>query len=264
MGSGDAGVVSVSWWNSRLAGFDIETTGLDAEEDRIVTAAIVLCSGGEETVKLNWLVDPGIEIPEEATAVHGISTAHAREHGRPAAEAVPEILAALRDASVITPFNTPFDLTFMDREARRLEVEPLVDPLVVDPFVLDKWLHRYRKGSRKLIDMARHYGIRLDEADAHDATADALAAARLAWVMCAKGKPIRRVRSWHEEQELDDLIATWETVRYDVEALHEFQVAVYAEEMRRFREYKQKQGEAWEDIREDWPVVPLSKSREAA
>jgi DNA polymerase-3 subunit epsilon len=43
--------------------------------------------------------------------------------------------------------------------------------LVVDPLVIDKWLDRYRKGSRKLEAICAHYGAVLDEA--HDADFDA-------------------------------------------------------------------------------------------
>ena len=40
------------------------------------------------------------------------------------------------------------------------------DGCVVDTFVLDKAVDTYRKGSRKLIDVARHYGVELTEAEA--------------------------------------------------------------------------------------------------
>ena len=66
--------------------FDLETTGVDVTTDRIVTAHVGLL--GPDGVALrsqSWLADPGVEIPEGATAVHGITTAHARAH--PAARA---------------------------------------------------------------------------------------------------------------------------------------------------------------------------------
>jgi DNA polymerase-3 subunit epsilon len=72
----------------RLAAFDIETTGIDCESDRIVTAAVTLAGGGRPLESHAWLVDPGIEIPAGATAVHGVSTERARAEGRSPAEAV--------------------------------------------------------------------------------------------------------------------------------------------------------------------------------
>jgi DNA polymerase-3 subunit epsilon len=41
--------------------------------------------------------------------------------------------------------------------------------------VLDKGVDPYRRGSRKLIDTARHYGIQLSEENAHSADFDAMA-----------------------------------------------------------------------------------------
>ena len=70
-------------WSDTLAVFDTETTGIDTRFSRIVTAYIgLLNSAGEVTEAAEWLINPGVEIPEAATAIHGISTAHARDHGQ--------------------------------------------------------------------------------------------------------------------------------------------------------------------------------------
>mgnify|MGYP002652042991 CR=1 FL=1 len=65
-----------------LIGFDTETTGTNVERDRIVTVALVhsVGPGRENETVATWLIDPGVEIPEPAQRVHGISTEHAREH----------------------------------------------------------------------------------------------------------------------------------------------------------------------------------------
>ena len=57
-----------------FVGFDLETTSTDPFEARIVTA----CVAPEKGAAQRWLVDPGIEIPPGAAAIHGISTATAR------------------------------------------------------------------------------------------------------------------------------------------------------------------------------------------
>jgi DNA polymerase-3 subunit epsilon len=67
----------MSWHTKRLAAFDIETTGVNPESDRIVTAAVSLLGGGQPAEHLSWLVDPGIEIPAGASSVHGITTERA-------------------------------------------------------------------------------------------------------------------------------------------------------------------------------------------
>jgi DNA polymerase III epsilon subunit-like protein len=46
------------WHDGRLVAFDVETSGIDLEEARIVTAAIAVCGGGQETQTLTLLADP--------------------------------------------------------------------------------------------------------------------------------------------------------------------------------------------------------------
>ena len=176
----------MTWWSGPLAAFDLETTGPEPTTDRIVTAAVVARNPGGEIagVDRHWLADPGVPISEGATKVHGITTAHAQANGWPIATVVDQVVAALAELVAQCPlviYNAPFDLTMLDREARRHGIRPLdlTQAVIVDPLVLDKQLDRYRKGSRRLDACCAHYQVTLDEA--HEATADALAAMRVAW-----------------------------------------------------------------------------------
>jgi DNA polymerase-3 subunit epsilon len=235
----------VNWYDGRLAAFDIETTGTDTESDRIVTAAVSLVGGGEEAVSVSWLVDPGVEIPAEATAVHKITNEMARRDGVPAAEAVEEISAilaeALAEGTPVVAFNGRFDLTILDREARRHGVEPLIDRvggsdglLVIDPYVLDKQVNRFRKGRRNLSLLCEAYNVPLT--DAHAADADALAAARLAW---------RLGKAFPEIGEVD------------VFELHEQQIGWAIEQAESLQRYFAEQGRT-EPVEGAWPVVPVA------
>ena len=171
-------------WYDRLAVFDLETTGIDVRTSRIVTAHVgVIDADGAPVEGTTWLADPGVEIPAGASAVHGISTEHAREHGRPAGEVVAEVSEALRSLLArgipVVIYNAPYDLSLLAFEARRWGVPVLIDPSpVIDPLVIDKAVDRYRKGKRTLVQAALHYGVPLTEA--HDAGADAIAAGRVA------------------------------------------------------------------------------------
>ena len=83
-----AGHAELPWHRGPLASYDCETTGTVVGTDRIVSAALIHPNGNVT----RWLSDvDGVEIPEAATAVHGITTEHARAHGRPAKEVVEEI-----------------------------------------------------------------------------------------------------------------------------------------------------------------------------
>jgi DNA polymerase-3 subunit epsilon len=228
--------VTVPWYDGRLLAFDIESTGVDYETDRIVTASIAVCGGGLATEKLDLLLDPGIEIPEGATAVHGISTEHARKAGLPAIEGITGLLIGLRvyleQGMPLVAFNARFDLTMLDREARRYGLEPLDDLLVIDPLVLDKHYDRFRKGKRTLARACEVY--RVVQADAHSADADALAAARVAW------------RMGRETAELRDHSLRW---------IHDQQVEWAAAQARSLAAYFREKGEP-EVVEEAWPVVP--------
>jgi DNA polymerase III subunit epsilon len=171
-------------WFETLGVFDLETTGIDVESSRIVSAHVgVLDATGTAIEKTDWLADPGIDIPAQASAVHGITTERARAEGRPAAEVVAEIVASLRSifdrGIAVAIYNAPYDLTLLNREARRYGIEPLAAPgPVIDPLVIDKAVDKYRKGKRTLEAAALVYGV--DLTDAHDAGADAVAAGRVA------------------------------------------------------------------------------------
>jgi DNA polymerase-3 subunit epsilon len=233
----------MSWHQGRLAAFDLETTGVSPASDRIVTAAVSLVGGGLESVSHDWLVDPGVVIPAGATAVHGITTEMARREGRPPAEVVEEISALLAEQVLagvpVIAFNARFDLTVLDREARRHGVWPLVERvggsegmLVVDPHVLDKQFDRFRKGKRTLGAVCAHYRVPLE--DAHAANADALAAARVAW------------RLGQASSELGAI---------ELRELHGHQVAWAAEQAASFQDYLRRNGSV-ERIEGAWPIVP--------
>ncbi len=173
------------WYDGPLAAFDTETTGIDVERDRIVSAALVVQETPRSAPRITrWLINPGVEIPEAAVAVHGLTADHLALHGRWPAPVVEEVARALAAQSVagrpLVVMNAPFDLTLLDRELKRHRASSLnaylgAHPLrVLDPRVLDKHLDRYRKGRRTLADLCAQYEVELTEA--HDAAADALAA----------------------------------------------------------------------------------------
>lgn len=173
------------WYEGPLAAFDTETTGVDVETDRIVSAAVVVQDApGARPRVTRWLVNPGVPVPAAATAVHGLTEDHVQRNGRWPSPVMEEIAKELAEQAVrgrpLVVMNAPFDLTLLDRELRRHRASCLAQwfessPLrVMDPRVLDKHLDRYRKGRRTLTDLCGHYGVSLE--GAHDAAADALAA----------------------------------------------------------------------------------------
>jgi DNA polymerase-3 subunit epsilon len=177
-------------WTQRIAVFDLETTGVDVLEDRIVTAYVGLLDGtGAVIHEEHWLADPGIEIPEGATAVHGITTEQARTGGRPAREVVAEVTHALQtllSAGIpVVAYNAAYDFSLLRYEGLRHGIETIDSPApVIDPLVIDKTCDRYRRGKRTLDIVAAHYAVPLETA--HEASADAIAAGRVALALAER------------------------------------------------------------------------------
>lgn len=177
-------------WAKQIAVFDLETTGLDLTDARIVTAcAVELDENGEIVGKnVEWLANPGIEIPTQASDVHGVTTEIAQRDGRPAHEVVAEILNSLGDFFArgipVVAYNAPYDFTILYYEALRHGLQPLKLGAIIDPLVIDKTKDKYRRGKRRLENAAEFYGVSLS--DAHNATADAVAAGRVAQAIARK------------------------------------------------------------------------------
>ncbi len=225
----------------RIGVFDLETTGVDVDTSRVVSACVaVLEPDGRVVARWDWLADPGIEIPEGASAVHGITTERARLEGRPAPGVIAEITQTLRTlfglGMPVVVYNAPYDFTLLDRECRRYGLDPITDPSpVIDPLVLDKVVDRFRKGKRTLEVTTGVYGVVLD--DAHDAGADAIAAGRVAQAL---------VRAYPDDLALP------------LADLHGRQAIWYAEQAASFQDYiRRVKGDETFVAEDDWPIRPI-------
>lgn len=176
-----------------LAVIDTETTGKDpARGDRIIEFAVVWIDRGEVTGRHAVLVDPGIPIPPESTAVHGISDADVK--GKPRWDAVAKQVATLVGGRIPVAYNAAFDRTFVYSEMRRAGITPGPDrglaPALrttvewIDPLVWARALQSGEKGF-KLGDVAARLNIALEKA--HRATDDAEAAARVLLALLSGG-----------------------------------------------------------------------------
>lgn len=179
---------ATKWAEMPTLAFDVETTGIDTTNDRIVQVALIRIQPGQRPTARTWLINPGVDIPDEATAVHGITTEHAAAYGADPGTVLFEVTGSLaywmgRGFPTVV-FNGAFDLSMLEHENTRHHVDTLVSRLghgkvgpIADVYVLDKHAEPYRKGGRKLTNLCDHYGV--IHTGAHDATADALATARL-------------------------------------------------------------------------------------
>jgi DNA polymerase-3 subunit epsilon len=142
----------------------------------------------------------------------------------------------------IVIYNAPYDLTLFDRECRRYGLKTLHErcsPIhVIDPLVLDRAMDPYRRGSgtRKLTYVCQKiYNVRLSDEDAHGSTADALAAARVAWKIARKFPECGELKLDELQAKQAEWHRTW--------ALN-------------FGEYLERQGKK-NDVDLSWPIRPF-------
>jgi DNA polymerase-3 subunit epsilon len=114
--------------------FDTETTGLLPHKDEIVQVGAVRVVNGRivEGEKLNMLVNPGMPIPPASTKVHKVSDSMVKD-APDIAEAGRTFHQFARDA-VIVAHNAPFDMAFLRRHAKRMDVEwdhPILDTVLL-------------------------------------------------------------------------------------------------------------------------------------
>lgn len=204
---------------ARRIGWDTETTSTDPTQARIVTAALVGRGGTAPDRVQTWLINPGVPIPPETTAIHGIDDAKAQAEGQAPKAALDELagtmVRAITYGTPLVAFNTAYDWSVLHYELMRHGLPTMADRLggepytLVDPLVLDKQADRYRKGPRKLQSVAEHYGVELT--DWHTAEADALAAVRIAEALYERHPRLNDYapqrlflaqQAWREEQQV--------------------------------------------------------------
>ena len=103
-----------------MVAIDCETTGLNPRRDRIVSFAAIRIADGlhvEDQPVLDLLIDPGVTIPERATAVHGID--RAQLSGAPTFAAAYERIVESLGGCVVIGHFVGFDLAILAREAAR-------------------------------------------------------------------------------------------------------------------------------------------------
>jgi DNA polymerase-3 subunit epsilon len=236
------------WATGEVLGFDFETTGIDRFNDVPVSFALVTVMAGHIVSTSAGLVDPGRDIPAGAVGVHGISTERARTEGMPLQEAIETIADAVISASrrgvPLVGMKLDFDLTILDQQSICLGGQSLVERgwtgPVLDAMVLDRHHDRFRKGRRTLGALCAYYGV--DIQNAHDAAADAVAAARVLFALAARFE---------------------ELAEADPYAIHEAQIGWHREWAEGYDEWRTGQGMTPIDPRDFiWPVAPASLSRE--
>jgi len=182
------------WREAVFWALDLETTGLDAARDKILSVGMVPVRGGAIRVGEAWSSFAGADVDRErghgGVAVHEILPAET--DGAPH---LTEVLVAAMDrlrepGGVLLVHVAAFDVPFLQRACQAHEVGWPPVPVVDTAKLLDHWMPRERreatwgKGHGKL-DVARRIAG-LPETRSHEALSDALATAELFLVLAQR------------------------------------------------------------------------------
>lgn len=235
--------MTADWTAAPFLCLDTETTGVNPFADRIVEAAAVTIDvEGNVLDSYAAIINPGIEIPDGAAAVHGITTERARTEGRPPQLVLAEVAELIRSAQdldmPLVMFNARFDWPLLLVEAERHDIDFPATASILDPYLIDRLCDRYRKGKRQLTLVAEYYGVELGDA-AHGATADATAA----------GRVMRQLVVHYPELGERSLASMW--LR---------QVRGHEEDRLRFVDYMRTQVDPQFDTPAGWPI-PVATER---
>jgi DNA polymerase-3 subunit epsilon len=256
-----------------MACLDTETTGTNVEEARIaqIAFAVIRPTAPDRADRVRThtaLINPGIPMPDEAAAINHLTTELLQAEGGDPATVLDLYLADITLAIVaglpLIVMNATFDLSILDREARRHGLPTITDRLdgrplapVIDPLVLDKELVKKRRrvsdtqGARQLKTLCQVWqvggkseeAVHWDDAMAHAAEYDAMQAARVVWRMCEKS---RRLAAMSPMQ------------------LHELQVKWAAQQALDLADWFRSKGETEKaaTVSTAWPVRPFATNHE--
>ncbi len=107
-----------AWRDIEIALLDVETTGRDPANDRVIEVGIVIGRAGEVVQRYNWLLNPGMPIPQEARDVHGITDDQVAN--APTFESVAHEIAEALRGRIPAAYNAEFDKQFLLSEYARL------------------------------------------------------------------------------------------------------------------------------------------------
>ena len=152
-----------------LVFFDLETTGIDIAKDRIVEISMVkVMPNGEEIVKTRR-INPGMPIPPESTAIHGITDEDVKDC--PKLKEIAKSLAAQIEGCDLAGFNSNrFDIPMLAEEFLRAGVD--VD-LNRRKFIDVQTI--FHKMEQRNLTAAYKFSCNKDLTNAHSAEADTMA-----------------------------------------------------------------------------------------
>ena len=183
----------IDWRDLDIGVFDIETTGVDVENDKIVSFALygtkLVGNSPTKIMGKEWFVNPGVDIPEEASKVHGIWNEDV-VNWPTLDEVIEDIMKHVAMFHALSGFNIlKFDIPFLINEFERFGYKWPTKP-VIDCYIWalqNKAIKRKTQGS-----VAQFYGVdemaqvSHGESKLHDALTDTRICSNILWKMAPR------------------------------------------------------------------------------
>jgi DNA polymerase III alpha subunit (gram-positive type) len=169
------------WHDLRIAALDVETTGFDPEQERVIEVGIVTFERGEMVERWGALINPGKPIPEEVQQLTGIKNEDVA--GQPSFSAFAKEIHRRLQGVAVCAYNLSFDRSFIAAELGRAGLGWPTDAPTLDPLIFARELQREHR-SMKLGEVAERLGIKLE--NAHRAEDDAEVAGRVMYALGAE------------------------------------------------------------------------------
>ncbi|NEV93874.1 3'-5' exonuclease [Psychroflexus sp. YR1-1] len=146
--------------------FDLETTGTNISKDRIVEISILKVFENNNKESYTWKVNPGIPIPKETTAIHGISDEDVADEPK-FEELAPKINAMIKGCDLAGYNSNRFDIPLLAEEMLRVGLD--FDLKKVNAVDVQTIFHKKEK---RTLEAAYKFYCDKDLTDAHSAEAD--------------------------------------------------------------------------------------------
>lgn len=155
--------------NRPICFFDLETTGTDVAKDRIVEISVLKVYPNGNKESKTWLVNPEMPIPEESSAIHGITDE--RVVNEPTfKELSKEVYNMIKDSDLGGFNSNRFDIPLLAEEMLRAEMDfEMKNRMSVDVQTI------FHKMEQRTLSAAYKFYCDKTLEDAHSAEADTMA-----------------------------------------------------------------------------------------
>ncbi len=157
-------------YNREYICFDIETTGLNPEQDDIIEIAAIRFKNGLALEEFQTLILTDKEISAEVTSITNITNKMVQEEGIPINDALEQFLEFIGDRDLVGHNIIGFDLKFMSNKLKK-HLKTTISNTPIDTLPLARVLFKHLK-SFTLYDVAIHLGIYIDQSSLHRALND--------------------------------------------------------------------------------------------